>query len=39
MLRLIRGEPLVRGVFGAVDEDERLTALGWWGRPEAMLRV
>jgi len=26
-------------VLGAVDEDERLTALGWWGLPEAMLRV
>ena len=26
-------------VLGAIDEDERLTALGWWGLPEAMLRV
>jgi hypothetical protein len=26
-------------VLGAVDDDERLTALGWWGLPEAMLRV
>ena len=26
-------------VLGAVDEDDRLTALGWWGLPEAMLRV
>ena len=25
-------------VLGAID-DERLTALGWWGLPEAMLRV
>jgi hypothetical protein len=26
-------------VLGAIDKDERLTALGWWGLPEAMLRV
>jgi hypothetical protein len=26
-------------VLGAVDDDERLTALGWWGLPEAMFRV
>ena len=26
-------------VPGAVDDDARLTALGWWGLPEAMLRV
>ena len=26
-------------VLGAIDEDERLTALGWWGLPEVMLRV
>ena len=26
-------------VLGAIDDDERLTALGWWGLPEAMLRV
>jgi len=26
-------------VLGAIDEEERLTALGWWGLPEAMLRV
>jgi len=26
-------------VLGAVDDDERLTPLGWWGLPEAMLRV
>jgi len=26
-------------VLGAVDDDARLTALGWWGLPEAMLRV
>jgi hypothetical protein len=26
-------------VLGAIDEDERLTALGWWGLPEAMFRV
>ena len=25
--------------LGAIDGDERLTALGWWGLPEAMLRV
>jgi hypothetical protein len=24
-------------VLGAIDDDERLTALGWWGLPEAML--
>jgi len=26
-------------VLGAIDEDDRLTALGWWGLPEAMRRV
>jgi len=26
-------------VLGAIDDDEELTALGWWGLPEAMLRV
>jgi hypothetical protein len=26
-------------VLGAIDDDERLTSLGWWGLPEAMLRV
>ena len=26
-------------LLGAIDDDERLTALGWWGLPEAMLRV
>ncbi len=26
-------------VIGAIDDDERLTRLGWWGLPEAMLRV
>ena len=26
-------------VLGAIDEDERLTPLGWWGLPKAMLRV
>ena len=26
-------------VIGAIDDEERLTALGWWGLPEAMLRV
>jgi hypothetical protein len=26
-------------VLGAFDDDERLTPLGWWGLPEAMLRV
>ena len=26
-------------VIGAIDEEERLTPLGWWGLPEAMLRV
>ena len=25
--------------IGAIDEDERLTPLGWWGLPEAMRRV
>lgn len=25
--------------IGLVDEDERLTPLGWWGLPEAMRRV
>jgi hypothetical protein len=26
-------------VLGAIDDAERLTPLGWWGLPEAMLRV
>ena len=26
-------------VLGAIDEDDRLTALGWWGLPEAMQRA
>jgi len=26
-------------VLGAVDDDDRLTRLGWWGLPEAILRV
>jgi hypothetical protein len=26
-------------VLGAIDDDDRLTALGWWGLPEAMRRV
>jgi hypothetical protein len=26
-------------LLGAIDDDERLTPLGWWGLPEAMLRV
>jgi hypothetical protein len=26
-------------VLGAIDDDERLTALGWWGLPETMLQV
>ncbi len=26
-------------VLGAIDEDDRLTPLGWWGLPEAMLRA
>jgi hypothetical protein len=26
-------------VLGAIDDDDRLTPLGWWGLPEAMLRV
>jgi len=26
-------------VLGAIDDDERLTSLGWWGLPEAMLRI
>jgi hypothetical protein len=26
-------------VLGAIDEDERLTSLGWWGLPEAMRIV
>ena len=26
-------------VLGAIDDEERLTPLGWWGLPEAMLRV
>jgi hypothetical protein len=26
-------------VLGAIDDNERLTSLGWWGLPEAMLRV
>ena len=26
-------------VLGAIDDEDRLTALGWWGLPEAMRRV
>jgi len=26
-------------VLGAIDEDDRLTQLGWWGLPEAMQRA
>ena len=26
-------------VLGAIDSDDRLTPLGWWGLPEAMRRV
>jgi hypothetical protein len=26
-------------VLGAIDEDDRLTSLGWWGLPEAMRRA
>ncbi len=26
-------------VLGAIDEDDRLTELGWWGLPEAMQRA
>jgi hypothetical protein len=26
-------------VLGAIDEDDRLTTLGWWGLPEAMRRA
>ena len=26
-------------VLGAIDEDDRLTALGWWGLPGAMQRA
>jgi hypothetical protein len=26
-------------VLGAIDDNDRLTPLGWWGLPEAMLRV
>jgi hypothetical protein len=26
-------------VLGAIDHDDRLTALGWWGLPEAMRRA
>jgi hypothetical protein len=26
-------------VLGAIGDDDRLTPLGWWGLPEAMLRV
>jgi hypothetical protein len=26
-------------VLGAIDEDDRLTPLGWWGLPEAMNRA
>jgi len=26
-------------VLGAIDDDDCLTALGWWGLPEAMRRV
>jgi hypothetical protein len=25
--------------LGATDEEERLTPLGWWGLPEALLKV
>jgi hypothetical protein len=25
--------------LGALDEEQRLTALGWWGLPEALLRA
>ena len=26
-------------VLGAIDDEDCLTALGWWGLPEAMRRV
>ena len=26
-------------VLGVIDDDERLTPLGWWGLPGAMLRI
>ena len=26
-------------ILGAIDDDDRLTPLGWWGLPEAMLHV
>ena len=26
-------------VLGAIDEDDRLTPLGWWGLPDAMQRA
>ncbi|HTX27503.1 MAG TPA: hypothetical protein VME19_10845, partial [Streptosporangiaceae bacterium] len=26
-------------VLGAIDDDDCLTPLGWWGLPEAMRRV
>jgi hypothetical protein len=26
-------------VLGAIDDDDRLTSLGWWGLPEAMQRA
>jgi hypothetical protein len=26
-------------VLGAIDDDDRLTALGWWGLPEALRRA
>jgi hypothetical protein len=26
-------------VLGAIDDDDRLTALGWWGLPDAMQRA
>jgi hypothetical protein len=26
-------------ILGAIDDDERLTPLGWWGLPEAIRRV
>jgi len=29
----------VWSVLGAIDEDDRLTPLGWWGLPEAMRRA
>jgi hypothetical protein len=26
-------------LLGAIDDDERLTALGWWGLPESLMRA